>query len=60
MLRRGLVVHDQALGDESLDEERKKPIVAVREFNNLCVSNPRLETFLMPLWDGVSITRLVD
>lgn len=57
VLRRGLVAD---LGDTVLEEDRMKHIVAVREFNDLCVSNPRLETFLLPLWDGVNITRLVD
>ena len=33
---------------------------AIREFNDLCIANPRLETFLVPLWDGVSLVRLVD
>ncbi|KAH6985984.1 S-adenosyl-L-methionine-dependent methyltransferase [Ilyonectria sp. MPI-CAGE-AT-0026] len=56
VLRRGLV----ADLDTVLEEDRMKHILAVREFNDLCVSNPRLETFLLPLWDGVNITRLVD
>ncbi|KAH7149333.1 S-adenosyl-L-methionine-dependent methyltransferase [Dactylonectria estremocensis] len=56
VLRRGLV----ADLDAKIDEDRVKHIDAVREFNTLCVSNPRLETFVLPLWDGVNITRLVD
>ncbi|KPM36302.1 hypothetical protein AK830_g10270 [Neonectria ditissima] len=60
VLRRGLVADINALGKASLEDDNMKHVVAVREFNDLCVSNPRLETFLVPLWDGVNITRLID
>lgn len=61
MLRRGLVADDKALGDEGpLAGDRLANVEALREFNDLSLSNPRLETFVMPLWDGVSVTRLVD
>lgn len=60
VLHRGLVADDKALGDGELTRERLRNVTAVREFNELCVSNARLETFVVPLWDGVSITRLID
>ncbi|UNI20549.1 hypothetical protein JDV02_006627 [Purpureocillium takamizusanense] len=44
--------HDRAGWDEH--------IAAVRRFNDECVAEPRLETVLLPLWDGVTIMRLRD
>ncbi|KAM5352456.1 hypothetical protein ACJ41O_005179 [Fusarium nematophilum] len=60
VLRRGLVADDKALGDEELTGDRLANVLAVREFNDLCLNNPRLETFVLPLWDGVNVTRLLD
>jgi predicted O-methyltransferase YrrM len=60
VLRRGLVADDKALGDEELTGDRLANVQALREFNDLSLSNPRLETFVIPLWDGVSVTRLID
>ncbi|KAF4455525.1 caffeoyl-coa o-methyltransferase [Fusarium albosuccineum] len=60
VLRRGLVADDKALGDDELSGSQLANVLAVREFNDLCLNNPRLETFVMPLWDGVNVTRLID
>ncbi|KND89696.1 putative caffeoyl-CoA O-methyltransferase 2 [Tolypocladium ophioglossoides CBS 100239] len=35
-------------------------ILALRKFNDECVAEARLETFMVPLWDGLSIMRLRD
>ncbi|KAI5462407.1 S-adenosyl-L-methionine-dependent methyltransferase [Mariannaea sp. PMI_226] len=59
VLRRGLAADINALGKD-VDESTLKMAYAVKEFNELTLANPRLETFLMPLWDGLSIARLVD
>ncbi|KAM0552528.1 hypothetical protein ACHAPJ_007856 [Fusarium lateritium] len=60
VLRRGLVADDKALGDDELRGDQLKNVLAVREFNDLSLKNPRLETFVLPLWDGVNVSRLVD
>ena len=60
VLRRGLVADDKALGDDELQGDQLKNVLAVREFNDLSLINPRLETFVLPLWDGVNVSRLVD
>lgn len=42
-------------------EERSKTFVkALHEFNENLVNEPRLETFLMPLFDGLGMARLLD
>ncbi|CCT68514.1 related to caffeoyl-coa o-methyltransferase [Fusarium fujikuroi IMI 58289] len=60
VLRRGLVADDKALGDDELKGDRLKNVSAVRQFNDLALQSPRLETFLLPLWDGVNVSRLLD
>lgn len=35
-------------------------LVALREFNTALANNERLEAFLMPIFDGVGLARLVD
>jgi predicted O-methyltransferase YrrM len=60
VLRRGLVADDKALGDDELQGDQLKSVLAVREFNDLALQNSRLETFILPLWDGVNVSRLVD
>lgn len=60
MLRRGLVADDKALGDDELQGDQLKNVLAVREFNDLALQSSRLETFILPLWDGVNVSRLVD
>ncbi|KAF5666301.1 caffeoyl-CoA o-methyltransferase [Fusarium denticulatum] len=60
VLRRGLVADDKALGDDELKGDQLKNVLAVRQFNDLALQSPRLETFLLPLWDGVNVSRLLD
>ncbi|KAF4422060.1 hypothetical protein F53441_14322 [Fusarium austroafricanum] len=60
VLRRGLVADDKALGDEELKGDQLKNVLAVREFNDLALQSPRLDTFVLPLWDGVNVSRLLD
>jgi predicted O-methyltransferase YrrM len=60
VLRRGLVADDKALGEDKLEGDQLKNILAIREFNEMALNSPRLETFLLPLWDGVNISRLID
>lgn len=46
---------------EKNGEERSKALVrALHEFNRKLASEPRLESFLMPLFDGLGMARLVD
>lgn len=35
-------------------------IECIRKYNSAVVESQRLESFLMPLFDGVSVARLVD
>ncbi|KAH7164540.1 S-adenosyl-L-methionine-dependent methyltransferase [Fusarium sp. MPI-SDFR-AT-0072] len=60
VLRRGLVADDKALGDDELKGDQLKNVLAVRQFNDLALQSPRLETFVLPLWDGVNVSRLLD
>ncbi|RGP58716.1 hypothetical protein FSPOR_11840 [Fusarium sporotrichioides] len=60
VLRRGLVADDKALGGDELPEDQQDSVLAIREFNDMALQSPRLETFVLPLWDGVNISRLVD
>ncbi|KAL7623355.1 hypothetical protein AAE478_007036 [Parahypoxylon ruwenzoriense] len=64
-LRGGLVVDsstDNPWRPADFDEGgREKPMVAaIREYNDAVAANPRLETFMCPLWDGLALARLVD
>lgn len=46
---------------EKNGEERSKALVrGLDEFNRKLASEPRLESFLMPLFDGLGMARLVD
>lgn len=69
MLRRALVADDSA--DNPVAEEQARArmqseysadndIESIRRYNKGVVGSERLESFLMPLFDGVSIARLVD
>lgn len=43
------------------DRERQwLHLEAVRAFNDQVAAETRLQTFLMPLWDGLSLMRLLD
>ncbi|KAI1416309.1 S-adenosyl-L-methionine-dependent methyltransferase [Hypoxylon sp. FL1857] len=63
-LRRGLVA------DSSTDNPWRpadfdtawegKAVTAVREYNKATADDARLETLLVPLWDGLNLARLVD
>jgi predicted O-methyltransferase YrrM len=41
-------------------ETWRRDVEAVRSFNDCCMKEERLEIFLVPLWDGVSVLRLRD
>ncbi|PFH58219.1 hypothetical protein XA68_14018 [Ophiocordyceps unilateralis] len=61
VLRSGHVADDSLPFDRSKSEEDwRKQIDAIRRFNDTCVAEKRLETFMVPLWDGVSLLRLRD
>lgn len=61
VLRRGQVA-DPALTEPESGTQRDwdAHIAAVRRFNDECVAEARLEAFMLPLWDGLSIMRLRD
>jgi predicted O-methyltransferase YrrM len=66
-LRRGLVADDSeanphlpktAPGEEY--KGKRDDVGKVREFNDAVSASKRLEPFLLPLWDGLNLARLVD
>jgi predicted O-methyltransferase YrrM len=67
VLRRGIVADDSE-GNPHVEREqrhgnphwRPDDVVKLKEFNDALSSNPRLEAFLLPLYDGVGQARLVD
>ncbi|PHH67734.1 hypothetical protein CDD80_567 [Ophiocordyceps camponoti-rufipedis] len=62
VLRSGLVADDSLPleGEGRSEENWRSHIKAIREFNDACLRNERLETVMLPLWDGVSLLRLKD
>lgn len=69
VLRRALVVDESSdnpwsdVGEkrkERSEYEKDSDLVRMREFNDNVASTPRLEAFLMPLFDGVGLSRLLD
>jgi predicted O-methyltransferase YrrM len=67
VLRRAIIADDSddnpwAKEERQLQSEfsTNTDIRDLREFNRMMVSSERLETFLMPLYDGVGIGRLVN
>ncbi|KUI72568.1 O-methyltransferase MdmC [Cytospora mali] len=67
VLRKGIVADATATNPnyakdiEWLGEERsRKSTKGLQEFNDKLVGEPRLETFLMPLFDGLGMARLLD
>ncbi|CEJ94248.1 hypothetical protein VHEMI09790 [[Torrubiella] hemipterigena] len=64
MLRPGaLIIADNVLqsGGVVKDGESKRPSVAAAQvFNEFCLQEKRLQTVLLPLWDGLTVARVVD
>ncbi|GAB0134975.1 hypothetical protein EsDP_00003327 [Epichloe bromicola] len=61
VLRRGHVA-DSTRTDGEMDDKEQwgLHVEAVRRFNDQVIAEKRLETFLVPLWDGLGLIRLVD
>jgi predicted O-methyltransferase YrrM len=66
VLRRAHVVDESLKESMAADwpdwpaQEREEQVAALREFNELVKAEQRLENFVVPLWDGASLIRLVD
>lgn len=67
VLRRGIVADETGANPhygaevERVGEEQARAFVRpLREFNDKVAAEPRLETFLMPLFDGLGLARLKD
>lgn len=69
VLRRAVVADDSADNPYAADDAKvversefavSEDVERLREFNKGVVESKRLEAFLMPLFDGVSISRIVD
>lgn len=60
VLRRGYVASEASIPPEARSEDKLRQVRAVRAFNDQCLAEPRLQTFLIPLWDGLSALRLID
>lgn len=67
-LRRGLVADDSEPNPHRLPATKEgedykgqhDDVGSVRKFNDAVKNNKRLEAFLLPLWDGLNLARLVD
>ncbi|KAI1662763.1 S-adenosyl-L-methionine-dependent methyltransferase [Daldinia decipiens] len=64
-LRKGLVADPENNPSRPADFDDPESfqaiaVAAIREYNDLAGDNDRLETFLIPLWDGMHLSRLVD
>lgn len=67
VLRRGIVADDSD-GNPWMEREksqraaywRSEDVDKLREFNRMVRDEPRLDSWLMPLYDGVHLARLVD
>lgn len=61
VLRRGHVA-DPARTDREFEDQNvwNLHLDAVRKFNDQVASEKRLEAFMVPLWDGLSLIRLID
>lgn len=62
LLRPGaLILSDNVLQrGKAVYESENETISGVREFNDFARSHKRLQTVLVPLWDGLSFIRVVD
>lgn len=69
ILRRAIVADDSddnpharewRQSPEAWRPDMDEGIKAVREYNDMVVGSERLETFLLPLYDGLSVARLLD
>jgi len=57
-----LIVGDNALlqGRTADPENRAPSVLAMREFNRRIASDPRLDSTLLPAYDGLVIARIKD
>jgi predicted O-methyltransferase YrrM len=46
--------------DAARAPDRLSRIEVVRAFNEKFLTEPRLQTFMLPLWDGLSVMKLID
>jgi predicted O-methyltransferase YrrM len=60
VLSRGLVVDDTDKNPYNNENWRKGMAVAMRDFNEYVKNEPRLETVVLPLFDGLGLMRLKD
>ncbi|KAE8454504.1 hypothetical protein EG329_000127 [Mollisiaceae sp. DMI_Dod_QoI] len=64
ILRRGLIADSSDANPWAAKERertwREDDMAALDKFNKMLVDNARLETFLMPMFDGLGMGRLVD
>lgn len=69
VLRRGIVADPSDENPYAIESRRDGPgkykhtahdLEKLKEFNREMAQNPRVESWLMPLWDGVMVGRLVD
>jgi predicted O-methyltransferase YrrM len=51
-----ILAHNVFMKGKVVDEDRERPVEAVREFNRLLAEHPALESTLIPLRDGMSLT----
>lgn len=44
----------------SSEELKRRELEGLRRFNDRCAAEPRLEVVMLPVWDGVTLMRLLD
>lgn len=67
MLRRGIVADDSDnnpwVDKQSKDQSeysQSSDVESIRQYNRIVLEEPRLDAWLMPLFDGVNMARLID
>lgn len=69
VLRRGLVAEPSDVNPNAAPHiqrasastyAKSSDLVAIDDFNKAMASSERIETWLVPLWDGVMVGRLLD
>lgn len=64
MLRPGaLIIADNVLQSGRVvkeSEAKSSSVTAAQVFNEFCLKEKRLQTVLLPLWDGLTVARLID
>ncbi|KAF3086302.1 hypothetical protein TWF569_004865 [Orbilia oligospora] len=59
VLKKGLVVNATEINPSITDEYAMSKVPHVKEFNDLLAADKRVETFLLPVFDGLALVRVL-